>query len=457
MRDTNRSSAPNAAPPGAADILATGFGTTVAMWGVGYFCRLPVVHAPPPVLLPLLLLCVLAGGWAAGRFGSRGIGGGVYAGLLSGVLNLLVLGGLVSHPDSPNTVLPSAVIWLPGFVAASAAIGGIGAALAGRRSPEAAPIGWTPVMAQVAAAATFLLLIVGGIVTSNAAGLAVVDWPNSYRYNMFLYPFSRMTGGIYYEHAHRLFGSLVGLTTLVLAVHLGGLPLPVPFRARDPRGWVRRLALAAFVLVVLQGVLGGLRVTGRLTLSDDPAHTAPNVYLAVVHGITAQIFFALLVVLAVVVSPAWIAGFSRADRPAAKAVERLGTITIALVLLQILLGALQRHLAAALWLHVVTAFAVAGHAVAFGLRLWGRQAGEPVLRRAGLLVMGTTSFQFLLGLVVFAVREAAGVLPDAVVVALRTLHQGTGALVLGSVVAARLVAGRAAQSPSANLGQPSAS
>ena len=96
---------------------------------------------------------------------------------------------------------------------------------------------------------------VGWCERSTGTGLAVVDWPNSFGYNMFLYPFSRMTGGIYYEHAHRLFGALVGLTTVVLAAML---------QVRDARPWVRRLGWATVALVGIQGLLGGLRVTGVL-------------------------------------------------------------------------------------------------------------------------------------------------------------------------------------------------
>jgi cytochrome c oxidase assembly protein subunit 15 len=70
---------------------------------------------------------------------------------------------------------------------------------------SSAAIPWTSAFAWVTATATFFLLAIGGIVTAQEAGLAVVDWPNSFGYNMFLYPLSRMTGGIYFEHAHRLF------------------------------------------------------------------------------------------------------------------------------------------------------------------------------------------------------------------------------------------------------------
>ena len=123
------------------------------------------------------------------------------------------------------------------------------------------------------------------MVTGQQAGLAVVDWPNSFGSNMFLYPLSRMTGGVFYEHAHRLLGSLVGLTTLVLAVFL--------WRTDERRG-VKLLAAAALLLVIVQGVLGGLRVTGRFTSSMDPAHTDPNLTLAIVHGVTGQVFLSVL-------------------------------------------------------------------------------------------------------------------------------------------------------------------
>ncbi|MBW7939502.1 MAG: COX15/CtaA family protein, partial [Candidatus Omnitrophica bacterium] len=137
----------------------------------------------------------------------------------------------------------------------------------------------------VGVAATFLLIIVGGLVTSNDAGLAVVDWPNSFGYNMFLYPLSRMTGGIYYEHAHRLFGSLVGITTLVITFHL--------FRV-DQRKWVKNFSLLVLAVVIAQGILGGLRVTGKFTLATSPEEVAPSLTLALVHGVLGQFFLGLM-------------------------------------------------------------------------------------------------------------------------------------------------------------------
>ena len=73
--------------------------------------------------------------------------------------------------------------------------------------------------------------------------------------------FRNPDGGIYYEHVHRLLGSLVGLVTLVLAVHLW---------RTEPRRWLRRLGFGALALVIVQGILGVLRVTGGFTLTTSP-------------------------------------------------------------------------------------------------------------------------------------------------------------------------------------------
>ena len=67
---------------------------------------------------------------------------------------------------------------------------------------------------------TFLLICVGGLVTSTDSGLSVPDWPTTYGHNMFTFPFSKMVGGIFYEHTHRLIASMVGLLTIILAVWL---------------------------------------------------------------------------------------------------------------------------------------------------------------------------------------------------------------------------------------------
>src|SRR5574341_2436098 len=110
---------------------------------------------------------------------------------------------------------------------------------------------WAHRLAVVTAAGTLVLIYVGGVVTNTGSALAVPDWPTTFGHNMFLYPWSQMVGGIFYEHSHRLIGSVVGMLTVAFALILW---------VTERRRWVRMLGMGAVVAVVIQGFLGGLRV-----------------------------------------------------------------------------------------------------------------------------------------------------------------------------------------------------
>jgi len=64
-------------------------------------------------------------------------------------------------------------------------------------------------IACLTAAATLALILAGGLVTDTGSALAVPDWPTTFGYNLFLYPWSKMVGGVLYEHSHRLLGAVV--------------------------------------------------------------------------------------------------------------------------------------------------------------------------------------------------------------------------------------------------------
>ena len=117
--------------------------------------------------------------------------------------------------------------------------------------------------------------------------MSVPDWPTTYGYNMFLFPYSRWVGGIFWEHSHRLLASAIGLITVVLAV--------AAF-IKEKRAWVRWTAVAAVVMVILQGVLGGLRVT----LYKDQ--------IGIFHALLAQSFFGVLLVLTAVTGRGFLSG-----------------------------------------------------------------------------------------------------------------------------------------------------
>jgi cytochrome c oxidase assembly protein subunit 15 len=429
------------------DILTLGFASAAAMWTLGFLCRLPVgggsgpgrVVVPPVVLLPLMLLCVVKGGAFAGRWTPRGVTGGLLVGLLAGALSLLLVAGALHSGDSGRT-LADAALWIPGTLVVCALCGGAGAAL-GRLWPHPVdPAAWPGAFAMVAAGLTLVLILVGGTVTGFDAGLAVVDWPNTEGYMMFMFPLAKMTGGLYYEHSHRLFGSLTGLTTLVLVVYL--------YRV-EPRRWVRWLALAALGLVIVQGVLGGLRVTGRFTMTTDAGQTAPSLTLAVIHGIVGQVFFAVIVAVATVTQRAWRLAPPPRVSPAAGTERGLAWIVYGLLVVQLVLGALVRHLMssaaareggaveALLHVHITVAILAAIAALMLGLRAIALQPKQSPLRRFGRLLTTLIGVQLVLGLAAYIAVYGGSAAPGQASgwqVLLTTVHQTMGAALLGNAV-----------------------
>jgi cytochrome c oxidase assembly protein subunit 15 len=416
-------------PGGFSGLLAVAFGTTVAMWIAGYLTRLPDAPAPGWVTAGLMLALMIAGGAAAGRL----LGGwtrGALVGVLAALLNMLVLGSLLGA-DRPGAAVPSTVIWLPGALLSGALLGGLGAAFVRPRARQLGRRSAVAAFALVVAVATLAMVGIGGVVTSQEAGLAVPDWPNSYGYNMFLYPLARMTGGVYYEHAHRLFGTLVGLATMTLAVLL---------TAVDRRRGVRLAALAAAILVVVQGVLGGLRVTGRFTLSTSAADMAPSTTLAIVHGVLGQLFFALLVGLAVVTAPRWTSAERPLSSSAASADRTLGYGLLLVLVLQLVLGAIYRHTGEGLIVHISGAALVLVLAVAAGVRAWGLHglgpATQRLLARLGQALLWAVGVQVVLGIIALSAVTVRGGAPAPTgwEVVLTTAHQLGGAVLLGVAV-----------------------
>ncbi|KDA53901.1 hypothetical protein EG19_02695 [Thermoanaerobaculum aquaticum] len=387
--------------------LPLAFLAAVSMWAVGYLGRFPGVGASPRVLGIAFMLLYLAFGYLAGRVNGRGFWPGAKVGFLTSAVNLLILGSLLAEGGV------SPWVFVPGALLSGGVLAGLGSFLA--RGKQLSVDG-AELFARTAVAATFLLVVAGGLVTSQGAGLAVPDWPNTYGSNMFFFPLSRMTGGVYYEHAHRLFGSLVGLTVLALAAYLSWL--------RKPRGTVR-WAWVLVLLVVVQGVLGGLRVTGKLTLSQDPAALEPSLGLAVVHGVLGQLVLAGLVALAV--------GLAANRRGSDEGSLLWPRWLWGLLLLQLVLGALQRHFAQGLLVHISLATVVLLMAALGAARLLGSSPLR-TWARALLVVVG---LQVVLG---FAALWVRGYPPGAraqtpLEVLLTTAHQAGGALLLSLATA----------------------
>jgi len=289
--------------------------------------------------------------------------------------------------------------------------------------------------AVLTAGATFVLLFIGGLVTSTGSGLAVPDWPLS-----FGMVFPPMVGGVLFEHGHRLAASAVGVLTVALALWTV---------VGEQRPAVRALGLLALLAVVLQGVLGGVTVLYKLPLA-----------VSVTHACLAQIFFCLTVALAALTGSGWSAPRAR-HAPASLPV--LAGVTTVVVFLQLVLGALMRHMGAGLAIpdfplafgrlvpplvtpHITVHFAhrmgaiVVALAVATAVTAALRSARDPWLRRPALLAAGLVVLQVTLGALTIWSRRA--VLPT-------TLHPTVGAALLATCLLLTLRAGRVATRRSA--------
>ncbi len=256
---------------------------------------------------------------------------------------------------------------------------------------------WPHRLAVLLCCATFPLIWVGGLVTTYKAGMAVPDWPTTYGYNLFLYPWQTWLSGpwdLFIEHGHRLLGATVGMLTIGLAVAIW---------MADPRGWMRWLAFAAVAGVIFQGVLGGLRVRMDARL------------LAQIHGCVGPAFFAFTAALAVLTSRRWVGclmpvGSKRAVGGAhatpAPTLHRLAIATAAIAYVQLLLGSQLRHVQVtadvtvfrlAVWFHLLMAATLAGHVIGLWARSRREARGNAWLRRPAHLLLALVALQIALG------------------------------------------------------------
>lgn len=234
---------------------------------------------------------------------------------------------------------------------------------------------WLHRFAWVLALATLFLVALGGVVTTKGVGMAVPDWPTTYGENMFLFPYSKWVAGVFDEHWHRYFASIVGILVAVFAIWvwargstgkerwwgiapmiavlgLVGVRKPMMFvavaglcvgviayaaaRAIRDAHRLRWLGVIALAAVIIQGVLGGLRV-----LLDEHGW---GTEFGIFHATLAQLFF-LFVCSLVLITSKWWAGANRGELnfPLGLRLRRLLTMTTVLILGQLLLGATMRH------------------------------------------------------------------------------------------------------------------
>jgi heme a synthase len=252
---------------------------------------------------------------------------------------------------------------------------------------------------------TIFLFVAGALVTSNDAALAVPDWPLAFHQW-----FPRMTGGVFYEHGHRMVAGALGVWTLILAILIW---------LKEERRWLRWFAVIAVGGVVAQAILGGQVVIQLL-----------HYWLPVLHACFAQIVFAAVLSIAVFTSRWWVSERTQLDDAGSPPIHTVAIINAVVIYFQVILGAGFRHQYLPIWPHMAGALIVLGVVIWTAIVLRKRFGNSPELSKARILLHAIFGTQFLLGIAAYWSRltTANAPQPMPVMVTLTVIHTVLGAI-----------------------------
>ena len=265
------------------------------------------------------------------------------------------------------------------------------------------------------ASVTLLLIVAGALVTSNDAGLSVPDWPTTFGS---IYKMPHMVGGVKYEHGHRMVAEFVGLLTIILSIWTWQV---------EKRRWLRLLALAALATVITQGILGGLTVLFLLPAAISSAHAA-----------VAQTFFCIAVCISVFTGQRWVEEEPRVEFDSRRpSLFTLTVLSIFVLYVQLILGAMFRHHGLSWWPHVVHAGVVAIVLSWTAVRAISVYPHVEAVKRPAVIMLGLMVAQLCLGFLAFITRVMWGkdaAQPELPMVISTVVHVAVGALLLATAV-----------------------
>ncbi|HXZ39907.1 MAG TPA: COX15/CtaA family protein [Terriglobales bacterium] len=241
------------------------------------------------------------------------------------------------------------------------------------------------------------------------------DWPTSFGS---LYKIPRMVGGVRFEHTHRMIAQVAGLLTIILAIWT--------WRA-DRRRWMKYLGIGALGTVIAQGVLGGLTVLFYLPPAVSSAHAA-----------LAQTFFCLTVAIAIFTGPKWVEEVPQVELDTRHpTLITLCLLSIFVLYVQLILGAMFRHRGMSWWPHVLNAPVVAIVLTWTAIRALSLYSKIEAVRRPAIMLLALLIAQLCLGFLAFLTRIAWGhdaVQPELPMVISTVAHVAVGALLLATAV-----------------------
>ncbi len=287
------------------------------------------------------------------------------------------------------------------------------------------------------------------MVTSNDAGLSVPDWPTSFHHWPVTYGYFQvpLVGNIKWEHGHRIFAQFVGLLSIILAVWT--------WRA-DRRPWMRKLGWSALLLVIAQGVLGGLTVLYFLPRAVSTAHATLS-----------QTFFCLVTAMAVFTSRGFV---EPGQEPRTEVTLKRPTLhllslfAVSAVYVQLVLGAAFRHTHGTRTLSELVPHLL-GAAVVTVVLLWtitrvlSDYSAVEQLRRPAMSLLALLIVQLVLGFSTYLTvvewgRNAPQPLESMVLISVS--HVAVGALILMLTVILAIQSWRRVAVPQQELVRPRA-
>jgi heme a synthase len=268
---------------------------------------------------------------------------------------------------------------------------------------------WLHRYAIVLAVCTLCLLMLGATVTTKQAGLSVPDWPLSYGSVM-----PPMTGGVLFEHSHRLAGATVGLLTVGLLIGI---------IRTETRSWMRKLGWVALAWVSVVGMLGGLTVK---LLTPPP--------VSVLHTCLAQLFFSLTIAICIFTSKTWLEGPEPVYDHGWPSMRSLGAALPFVVLTQVALGAGFRHGALSVMPHILGAMVVIAYVLLIAAFVLHQFPTHRSLRPAAIALLVVGFAQVFLGIMALVERMMTN--PDPTDLWIFTVaHVAVGAMTLAASIA----------------------
>ncbi len=269
-------------------------------------------------------------------------------------------------------------------------------------------------------ALVLVVLVFGALTTTKNAGMAFADWPTSDGYFMVTYPWLRdfaKDWDKFLEHGHRLAAMVIGLWSILMAVSAFFL---------ERRSAIRTLGIAILLGVILQGILGGVRV--RLDAR----------VLAMLHGILAGIVVSMMGVMIAMTNSKWVTqGTIPAERPLS-GLKWSAFACVFLLLAQYVYGGLVRHLGTGLHEHLGLGFLVF---IAICVNAYrAEKVGHRWLRNSARMLVVLALLQVLFGLKTWALKYGfpqagyVAVVDSIQAVSLRTLHMVWGVMLLMTAV-----------------------